>query len=109
MSSYVDAQEARPSSVLCLSPLRCDFVFRGNEPKKDATQLDFLNLCKDPNNSTIPLSQGCITLYHHSHLSNGAQCAIAPHCSCPPYLGQSSLARFPHLFGHYFLARAGLD
>ena len=109
MSSCIDAWKARPSSVFCLSPPFCEFVFRGNKPKKDATQLDFLNLCTDPNNSTTPLSQGHITLYHHAHLSNGAECAIAPHSPCPPYLGHSSLARLPHLLSHSFLARAGLN
>ena len=87
--------------LFCAFPLCYEFVFRGNEPKKDAIQPDFLNFCTDPNTSTTSLSLG-----HLPHLApsltslapNETQCAIAPHCPCPPVGPDPTCSVFEALF-----------
>ena len=103
-------------SLFCAFPPSHKFVLRANDPKKDATQLDFLNLCKDPNTSTIPLSLGT----HHlaPSLASLVMRPSAPlrHTvvarpfdpTCSAFGAHSCLARLPHFLGHSFLARAGL-
>ena len=95
-------------------PIFCAFllcvVFLGNGPKKDAKQLDFLNLCADTNNSATPLSLG-----HLPHLApslaplalDETQCAIAPHYPCPPVGPDLTCSVFGALFSGPLVSSLG--